>query len=143
MSKIKDLLAETEGIDDLKPVKIPVITYVEKLANEVFKLAVRDKTRDEIYNRANYDFGEDDEGHKEVYLENFLDICKDIATDWLDELIQTQHHDLTDTEYFEIIELASARLADHYADYESELCEEVLADDKYKLDELAERNGRC
>ena len=58
-------------------------------------------------------------------------------------MIEDQHLDLTDDEYFKIKDLAEAMLSDYYADYESQLCREAEEDDKYKLDELKERNGQC
>lgn len=139
MSRIKDLLAEQEDIDDLKPVK----SAKEVVIDKVLESAICNSTKDEISNRAEYGWGESDEGETEVYVENFLDICGEVAAEKLDEYIEREHIDLTDTDYFGIIDVVRDRLADRYADYESELCEEVLSDDKYKLDDLAERQGKC
>lgn len=146
MSKIKDLYAIENQIDDLMPVDEARID-VKKVADDVFQTAKGKDTKEEIENRANYDFGEDDEGHLEAYIENYLDICKDVAADRLDDLIQAEHYDLTDTEYYRAITIAADLLADYYADFESELCDEALKEQKHNetfmLDDLADRKGYC
>lgn len=151
MSKIKDLLAEEENIDDLK---VPVHKYgkefynavqladCERIADSVYESSISKDAEDEIANRAQYEVDVDDEGHECLYLENYIDIIGDIVREHLDDMIEDQHLDLTDDEYFKIKDLAEAMLSDHYADYESQLCRDAEEDDKYKLDELRERNGR-
>lgn len=152
MSKIKDLLAEVEDIDDLKA---PVHKYgkefynavqladCERIAKSVYENSIGEEAKAEIANRAQYEVDVDDEGHECIYLENYIDIIGDIVQEHLDDMIEDQHLDLTDDEYFKIKDLAEAMLSDYYADYESQLCREAEEDDKYKLDELKERNGQC
>lgn len=152
MSKIKDLLAEVEDIDDLKA---PVHKYgkefysavqladCERIASAVYDSSIGEEAKAEIANRAQYEVDVDDEGHECIYLENYIDIIGDIVQEHLDDMIEDQHLDLTDDEYFKIKDLAEAMLSDHYADYESQLCRDAEEDDKYKLEELKERNGQC
>lgn len=139
MSRIKDLLAEVEGIDDLMPVR----PSVKEIADGVITSCINVATEDEIANRAQFEVDIDDEGHQCLYLENYLDIISDIVVECLDEMIEQQHYDLTDTEYFAIKDDATSGLADYYADYESSLVRDAEEDYKYKLDELRERNGEC
>lgn len=151
MSRIKILLAEEENIDDLKvPVHFGKDFFdsvqeqdLKRLVGAVVSAAKRKETEEEIALRANYTYDYGDEGDLEAYLENFLEIIEDIATDWTDEIVATQHYDLSDTEYAKVIELAKDLLADYYADYESQLCSEALDGSKYKLDEMREKEGRC
>ena len=140
MSRIKDLLAEAEGADDLKPVTkhIKVRTYAEQLADIVFKMTDYEETQRFIRNGALYSADEED-----WYIENFVGLCKSVATDNLDKYIEDQHLDLSDATYNEVIERAGDLLADRLADFESDLIAEAKEDDKYKLDELRERNGEC
>lgn len=139
MSKIKDLYAEAEGIDDLMPTKPSMSTIAKAVANSCRSVA----TEDEIANEAEFEVSIDDDGHECVYVENFMDICESIAREHLDDMIEQNHIDLTDTEYFNTLDLARDMLADDYAGYESQLCEDFEQDNKYKLDEVRERNGNC
>lgn len=128
MSKIKDLLATVEGIDDLEPAK-PSVETIAKMAVEKCEKPDVEKT---IENEAQFGYGTDDDGHVEVYLENFCDICQSIARDSLDEMIEECCLDLSDTEYFKALDIARDVLADAYADFESELCDNELND--YNVD---------
>lgn len=128
MSKIKDLLATVEGIEDLEPAK-PSIETIAKMA---VATCCPPDVRETIRNEAQFEYGTDDDGHIEVYLENFCDICQSIARDELDKLIESFHLDLSDTEYFETLDIARDMLADAYADFEWELCDNELND--YNVD---------
>ena len=139
MSRIKDLYAEAEGIDDLIPVKPSINSIAKAVADSCKGVA----TEDEIANEAEFEVSIDDDGHECIYLENFLDICERIAREHLDNMIEQNHIDLTDTEYFNTLDLARDIIADVYADYESQLCEDAEQDTKYKLNEVRERNGNC
>lgn len=138
MSKIKDLYAETEGIEDLMPAKLSMSTIAKAVANSCRGIA----TEDEIANEAQFEVSIDDDGHECVFLENFMTICERIAREHLDDMIEQNHIDLTDTEYFATLDIARDMLADDYADYESQLCEDFEQDNKYKLDERKEQDGR-
>lgn len=128
MSKIKDLLATVEGIEDLEPAK-PSLETIAKIA--VAKCD-RPAVEETIENEAQFEYGTDDDGHVEVYLENYCDICQSIARDSLDEMIEECCLDLSDTEYFEALDIARDMLADAYADFEWELCDNELND--YNVD---------
>lgn len=140
MSNIKDFLAESENIDDLKPVTkhIKARTYAEQLADIVFGMTDYGEAKRFIENGALYTADEED-----WYIENFVGLCKSVATDNLDKYIEEQHLDLSDATYNEVIERAGDLLADELADFESDLIEEAKEDNKYRLDELRERNGEC
>lgn len=149
MSKIKDLLAEEENIDDLKvPVRFGKDFFAivsESDAKRITAMlceACKGKwVKDVISHDAQYGFGTDDEGHPECYMENYLAIIDDIVTEKFNDAIAEQHLDLMDSEYNAIKDAAISVIADYYADYESECCNDVMEDDKYKIDELRERNG--
>ena len=151
MSKIKDLFAEEENIDDLKvPVhfgKDFVAIVNESDAKRIVAMlceACKGKwVKDVIANDAEYGFGTDDRGYPECYMENYLSIIDDIVTEKFDDIIAEQHLDLMDSEYNAIKDAAVGVIADFYADYESECCQILLNDDKFKLTELKERNGEC
>lgn len=151
MSRIKILLAEEENIDDLKvPVRFGKDFYdsvqefdTERLAEQLSRACIGKTARDKLMREASYEFDEDDNGDEVCYMENYLDLIGEIVEEELDRLIQAEHIDLTDTEYFKTVDLAKGTVADYYADYESALCDEALEDAKYKLDELRERNGQC
>lgn len=158
MSRIKDLYAEVEGIDDLKPVRSRQTTtrydkaffyavqeeIKKRIAEQVYQATLhQDDLREWLSGNTEYTTGEDELGRKETYFENFWDLCWEACEDTLDEIIEEQHLDLDDSEYHDIIEIARSNLANALADFEAECIHDVEEDDKYTLDELAERNGQC
>lgn len=153
MSKVKDLLAIKEGIDDLmpEPHKYDKAFYdavqqadIKRIGEQVYAKTLHwEGLREWLSGNAEYTVGKDDEGHDEIYFENFTDLCWEACEDTLNDYIEDQHLDLNDSEYHDIIEYARDWLADALADFESECIQDVASDKKYRLDELAERNGQC
>lgn len=153
MSKIKDLLAEEENIDDLKvPTRFgkafsDFITTVDnnRIAETVLEWSKTPQVEDYIADHAYFGLGDDD-GQPCMFMENFTTLCDEIALDTLDRLIEQEHYDLSDKEYAQIVEHASNLIADHYSDYESTLCADEMMDynrdKKYFSNERKERDGR-
>lgn len=138
MSRIKDLLAEEQNIDDLKR------PLYQELGEMIYvKAKGWDGIRSWFRNNAEYDAGKDDEGHTEWYFENFLDLCEQVVNGALDNLIEEEHLDISDETYNRAIEYGRDWLADTLADFESECIQDYVSDQKYILDEVRERNGRC
>lgn len=135
MSKIMDLVAEVEGIDDLKP------TYNREFFDSVQKSDER-RAIDEIFKkgkewkgayewfeeRAEFGCGYDDEGHKEIYFENFTELCEKAAMELTDGFIEEQHFDMDDAQYDRITNAVGELLADYYADTESEIIKQYAYD---------------
>lgn len=131
MSKIKDLYAEVNDIDDLKPVKS---VYNKEFFNKVQEMEER-RAIDEIAKkgrewkgayewfeeRAEFGCGYDDDGHKEIYFENFTELCDKAAMELTDAFIEEEHFDMDDDQYDRIINTVGDLLADYYADTESEI----------------------
>jgi hypothetical protein len=154
MSRIKDLLAVEQDIDDLKPVEPHKYgkdfaeavrqADIKRMAEHVYQATLhQDDLREWLSGNAEYTVGEDDEGHEEIYFENFYDLCWEACEDMLDADIEEQHLDLDDAEYHDIIEIARDKLADTLADFEAECIQDMKDGNKYTLDELVERNGQC
>ena len=138
MSRIKDLLAEEQNIDDLKR------PLYQELGEMIYVKAKNwDGIRSWFRNNAEYGAGKDDEGHTEWYFENFEDLCKQVVNGALDNLIEEEHLDISDETYNRAIEYGRDWLADTLADFESECIRDYVSDQKYILDEVRERNGRC
>lgn len=138
MSRIKDLLAEEQNIDDLKQ------PLYQKLGEMIYvKAKSWDGIRSWFRSNAEYDAGKDDEGHTEYYFENFEDLCEQAVNGALDNLIEEEHLDISDETYNRAIEYGRDWLADTLADFESECIRDYVSDQKYILDEVKERNGRC
>lgn len=154
MSRIKMLLAEEESIDDLKvPTRFgkdlfDTITEADNktIAETVLRWSKSMKSEDYIADNAEFGLGDDD-GEPCMFLENFTSLCDDIAQENLDKLIVQEHLDLSDKDYADILDKASALIANFYADYEDALCADAFADYKgdvkYTLMNLKERNGEC
>lgn len=131
MSKIMDLVAEVEGIDDLKPVynreffdhvqKSDEARAVEQIFNKGKKW---DGARRYFTERA--EFAYTDEG--ELCFDNFTELCVAAAEELVNNYIEEQHFDMDDKQYSRIIDKVGDLLADHYADLESELIDDELAD---------------
>ena len=138
MSRIKDLLAEEQNIDDLKR------PLYQELGEMIYvKAKSWDGIRGWFRSNAEYDAGKDDEGHTEWYFENFEDLCKQVVNGALDNLIEEEHLDISDETYNRAIEYGRDWLADTLADFESECIQDYVSDQKYILDEVKERNGEC
>ena len=131
MSKIMDLVAEVEGIDDLKPVynreffdsvqKSDEARAVEQIFDKGKKW---DGARRYFTERA--EFAYTDEG--ELCFDNFTELCAAAAEELVNDYIEEQHFDMNDEQYSRIIDKVGDLLADHYADLESELIDDELAD---------------
>ena len=134
MSKIMDLYAVENGIEDLMP---PKSTYDKAFADKVKQSdeerAVRmifEKGRywvgakDWFKDKAEFGCGYDDEGHKEIYFENFTELCEHAAMELTDHFIFEQHFDMDDEQYDRITNKVGDLLANHYADLESEIIED-------------------
>lgn len=138
MSRIKDLLAEEQNIDDLKR------PLYQELGEMIYvKAKSWDGIRSWFRNNAEYGAGKDDEGHTEWYFENFENLCEQAVNGALDNLIEEEHLDISDETYNRAIEYGRDWLADTLADFESECIQDYVSDQKYILDEVRERNGRC
>lgn len=138
MSRIKDLLAEEQNIDDLKR------PLYQELGEMIYVKAKNwDGLRSWFRSNAEYDAGKDDEGHTEWYFENFTDLCEQAVNGALDNLIEEEHLDISDETYNRAIEYGRDWLADTLADFESECIQDYVSDHKYILDEVRERNGEC
>lgn len=147
MSKIKDLYAEVEGIDDLKP------TYNREFFDHVQK---SDEARavEQIFDKgkkwggayewfvenAEFGCGYDDEGHKEIYFENFTELCDKATMELTDGFIEDQHFDMDDSQYDRITNKVGDLLADYYADTESEIIEQYKSDQQEKWEEYQSYN---
>lgn len=135
MSKIKDLYAEVEGIDDLKPTyNREFFDHVQKSDEERAVEQIFDKgkkwdgARRYFTEHAEFSLDYNDEGLKELYFENFVELCDKAAMELTDGFIEEQHFDMDDSMYDRITNKVGDLLADYYADLESEIIDDELAD---------------
>lgn len=136
MSKIKDLYAAVEGIDDLAPVHydktfaMAVAQADESRAVEqIFKKGKEFKDAYAWFkDKAEFGGGYDEEGHYETYFENFTELCDQAAMELTDAFIQDQHFDMDDDQYDRITNKVGDLLADYYADMESDIIKEYEDD---------------
>lgn len=142
MSKIKDLVAIKEGIDDLmpEPHKYDKAFYdaiqqedIKRIGEQIYEKTLHmPNLRSWMRENAEYGSGEDDEGHTEIYFENFLDLCEQACEGNLMDYIEDQHLDLTDEEYSKILYSARDWLSDTLADFEAECIHDCELDRKYE-----------
>ena len=125
MSRIKDLLAEEQNIDDLKP------PMYQKLGEQAFVKAKNwDGVRSWFRGNAEFSAGTDDEGHTEYYFDNFVELCEQAITDMVDAIIEDQHLDISDETYSQAIDYGASWLADTLADFESECVQDYASEIK-------------
>lgn len=138
MSRIKDLLAEEQNIDDLKR------PFYQELGERAYVRAKNwDGIRSWFRDNAEYGSGEGDEGYTEYYFENFERLCEEAITEMVDKIIEENALDISDETYSRAIDYGRDWLADTLADFESECIQDYVSDQKYILDEVRERNGEC
>lgn len=135
MSKTMDLVAEVEGIDDLKPTyNREFFDHVQKsdearAIEQIFDKGKKwDGARRYFTEHASFTMDYNDEGMKELYFENFVELCEKAAMELTDGFIEEQHFDMDDSQYDRITNKVGDLLADYYADLESEIINDELAD---------------
>ena len=138
MSKIKDLYAAVEGIDDLAPVhydKTFAMAVAEaderRAVEQIFKKGKEFKDAYAWFkDKAEFGGGYDEEGHYETYFENFTELCDHAAMELTDAFIEEQHFHMDDDQYDRITNKVGDLLADYYADMESDIIKEYEDDQK-------------
>lgn len=132
MSRIKDLLAEEQGIDDLKR------PFFQELGERAFVRAKNwDGWRDWFIENAQYSAGTDDQGRTEYYFENFEQLCEEAITEMVEKIVEENALDISDDVYSDAIEYGKDWLADTLADFESECVRDyaslirITDEDKY------------
>lgn len=129
MSKIKDLLAIENDIDDLKPVKKVEDTFIDRsrlLKNLEHVIWDNAKViRQELYERAEYDEWVDEEGHKNVEIRNFDEVCEQIAEGFMESYVYHQQIDISDEAYDLVLSDLKSYTVDCFDDYYMELIKEA------------------
>lgn len=135
MSKIMDLVAEVEGIDDLKPTyNREFFDSVQKSDEErAIKQIVKkgtewDGARRYFTEHASFTMDYNDEGLKKLYFENFVELCDKAAMELTDGFIEEQHFDMDDSMYDRVTNKVGDELANYFADLEQEIINDELAD---------------
>jgi hypothetical protein len=127
MSKIKDLYAEAEGIEDLMPVQ----SAKERIQKVLLAKAHRFMNlEDWLYERVEWSFGYDEEGHLDVGVANLDQLANEAANDLVDGYIEDEHYDMSDEMYSELIDWLGDKLADEWESMTSTLVERKIEDDK-------------
>lgn len=146
MSKIKDLYAIENGIDDLMPVEEKHIGDYERAVQDMIVKDIED-IKKQLEDGAEYRMNKDDEDHDEVIYENYYGQCHGVAEDYLCKLIEEQHIDLSDDDFNTLHTWLGDWLADELAYFEAECVDnmrkEYEEDKKYWQAVEDERNGKC
>lgn len=128
MSRIKDYLAEVEDIDDLKR------PFYMELGERAYVRAKNwSGVRSWFRENAEFEYGTDDMGHKEIYFENFTELCEEAVTEMVDKIIEENALDISDETYTKAIEYGADWLADTLADFESDCIQDHMLDLKYPI----------
>lgn len=132
MSKIKDLLAEEQGIDDLKR------PFFMELGEKAYVRAKNwDGVRDWFRENAQYSAGLDDMGRTEYYFDNFEQLCEEAITEMVEKIVEENALDISDDVYSDAIEYGTEWLADTLSEFEAECAQsyhsiiKITDEDKY------------
>lgn len=139
MSKIKDLYAIENDIEDLVPAKQPDFGEIEQAIRKNM-VANTENIRDEIKREAEFD-GDDDTD--EIHMCNFYPLCDWQASTYVDAYIEDQHLDIEPDDYDNLCAGLGDWLAEALEDWKADYDREVMNDSVYMIDELRERNGQC
>lgn len=145
MSKIMDLVAEVEGIDDLKPINNrEFFDSVQKLDEERMRKQLVGRADrfigvdNWLYERAEWRVDYDEEGHMSWDIDNFDHLADVAATDLVDFYIEDQHFDMSDELYSKTIDWLGDQLIEMWQKKKQALIERKIEDDK---EEWAQRTS--
>lgn len=145
MSKIMDLVAEVEGIDDLKPTyNREFFDHVQKLDEERMRKQLLERADKFIgldnwlYERAEWRIDYDEEGRMSWDIDNFDHLADTAATDLVDFYIEDQHFDMSDELYTKTIDWLGDKLIEMWQEKKQSLIERKIEDDK---EEWAQRES--
>lgn len=140
MSKIKDLYAEVNDIDDLKPVKSvynkEFFDKVQAMDEERMRKQLMERANkfvgldDWLYARAEWSVDYDEEGHMSWDIGNFDHLADVAATDLVDFYIEDQHFDMSDELYTKTIDWLGDQLIEMWQEKKQSLIERKIEDDK-------------
>lgn len=151
MSKIKDLYAAVNHIDDLEPTHYDKTFYLAvqegdkaRIVRQVLERALKSsELRSWLASNAEYSIDYNEGGLKEYNFENYEYLCEEVAQGNLDEYIEEQALDITDAEYTELIERIRDELIEKLDGYKYECVQDYIMDSKYSLEEMREKKGEC
>ena len=129
MSKIKDYLAEVEGIDDLMPERKPSVDTIISAAVKFITSYGEDNYR-EFYEDAELDEDCDEMGRKSVYFANFEDICANIAQRGVEHIMEDWEVDMSIEDYNYACDKVKRIIAIEYAEWEDDVLAEIKGDIK-------------
>lgn len=125
MSRIKDLFAIENGDDDLVPSEDnTMLSDYEKAVQKKITAELSDIKKG-MLDVAEFGVGTDDEGHEEIYFENFYNLCHSVAERYIEEPIEEEQVDLNDEQFTLLNAWVGDWLADVLADWETEQCDEA------------------
>lgn len=137
MSKIKDLYAEVNDIDDLKPTyNREFFDHVQKSDEERMRKQLLERAGkfvgldDWLYERADWRVDYDEEGHMSWDIDNFDHLADTAATDLVDFYIEDQHFDMSDELYTKTIDWLGDQLIEMWQEKKQSLIERKIEDDK-------------
>lgn len=112
MSRIKDLLAVEEGIDDLMPVKNEAEMLADFTSGYITNhLADIEKELEECSDSMQIDFDGDDKGHLVGGTwENSYALCEILVQDIMEKLIEEQRFNVADDEFATILDIKTKQL---------------------------------
>jgi hypothetical protein len=128
MSKIKDLLAEEQGIEDLMPEASISKSKLLEAMEHVISDNAKD-IRDELYEFAEFDVDTDEEGHETLIVRNFDDMCDGIAESYVEDYVYQQHIDINDDDYGWVVKHLQQYVAESFDSCYWEIIKEAEEDD--------------
>lgn len=150
MSKIMDLYAEVNDIDDLKPVKSvynkEFFDKVQAMDEERMRKHLMERATkfigvdDWLYERADWGVDYDEDGHMHWDIDNLDHLADVAATDLVDSYIEDQHFDMSDELYTKTIDWLGDALIEMWQEKKQVLIKRKIEDDKEMWNEYTSYN---
>lgn len=128
MSRIKDLYAEQEGIEDLMPVEDSE-DFLVRLADKIFKTMTAEHTlkhiKEEMQKRATFS-GDDGD----ITCDNLRQLCETAVDDYVQAEIEEQCINISDYDFALLCGVLAIKLEDILEEFASDLVKEYIEDIK-------------
>lgn len=128
MSRIKDLYAEQEGIEDLMPVEEHE-DFLVRLADKIFKTMTVEHTlkhiKEDMQKHATFS-GDDGD----ITCDNLSQLCETAVDDYVQAELEEQCIDISDYDFALLCGVLAIKLEDTLEEFASDLAKEYIEDIK-------------
>lgn len=127
MSKIRDLYAIAEDIDDLVPEGATCLfIHIDEIVQRIIASLSDEVVHNYLYAYAEYDDDCDEQGRHALYFANYNELCNELAEDATMQYIEDSHLDVADATCNTIIASLGDVIARKYVNVECECVADAI-----------------